>query len=51
MVAVVCHEMLPAAHRYDPGHAFVSHSFFAGMLLMAVSLVLFAAPQAQGLSE
>jgi len=41
MVAIVCLELLPTAHRYDPDDTVVNYSVFAGMVIMALSLVLF----------
>jgi ZIP family zinc transporter len=41
MTYIVFKELLPTAHRYDPEDKVVSASVFAGMLLMALSLVLF----------
>lgn len=41
MVQVCVHELLPTAHRYDPGDTVVSKSVFLGMAVMALSLVLF----------
>jgi ZIP family zinc transporter len=41
MVIVSVRELLPTAHRYDPDDVVVTYSFMAGMLVMAVSLVLF----------
>mmetsp|Transcript_111310 Transcript_111310/g.237827 ORF Transcript_111310/g.237827 Transcript_111310/m.237827 type:complete len:331 (+) Transcript_111310:87-1079(+) len=41
MVAIVLIELLPTAHRYDPNDSVVNYSTFAGMVIMALSLVLF----------
>jgi ZIP family zinc transporter len=41
MVAIVLLELLPTAHRYDPEDTVVNYSVFAGMVIMALSLVLF----------
>ena len=41
MVAIVVSELLPTAHRYDPHDRVSTLSVFAGMSVMAVSLVLF----------
>jgi ZIP family zinc transporter len=41
MVAIVVSELLPTAHRYDPHDRVCTLSVFAGMTVMAVSLVLF----------
>ena len=41
MVAIVIKELLPTAHRYDPNDALVTNFVALGMLIMAVSLVLF----------
>jgi len=41
MVAIVLIELLPTAHRYDPDDDVVNYSTFAGMAIMALSLVLF----------
>lgn len=41
MVIISIRELLPTAHHYDPEDTVVTHSFVAGMVLMAVSLVLF----------
>ena len=38
---IVAKEILPTAHRYDPGDTVVTHALVAGMLVMAISLVLF----------
>lgn len=41
MVAIVLIELLPTAHRYDPEDTVVNNSAFLGMVIMALSLVLF----------
>lgn len=41
MVYISVKELLPTARRYDPEDGVTSYSVFAGMLVMAVSLVLF----------
>jgi len=41
MIMIVALELLPMAHRFDPKDTLVTHSLVAGMLVMAVSLVLF----------
>ncbi|CAJ1946694.1 unnamed protein product [Cylindrotheca closterium] len=41
MVIISIRELLPTAHHYDPEDTVVTYSFIAGMLLMAISLVLF----------
>lgn len=41
MVIISIRELLPTAHHYDPEDTVVTYSFIAGMMLMAVSLVLF----------
>lgn len=41
MVIISMRELLPTAHHYDPEDTVVSYSFIAGMMLMALSLVLF----------
>ncbi len=42
MVFIVCHELLPAAHRYMGSSWKSSAWFIAGMVIMSLSLVLFA---------
>lgn len=42
MVYISIKELLPTAHRYDPEDKVTSYSFIAGMIVMAISLVLFA---------
>ena len=42
MVIISIKELLPTAHRYDPGDSVASNSFIIGMAVMAFSLVLFA---------
>jgi len=41
MVFIVCHELLPAAHRYMENSAKTTAWLIAGMAIMAISLVLF----------
>lgn len=41
MVAIVLKELIPTAHRYDPTDTVVTKSVVLGMLIMALSLVLF----------
>ena len=41
MVIISVRELLPTAHHYDPEDSVVSYAFILGMMLMAVSLVLF----------
>jgi ZIP family zinc transporter len=41
MVIISSRELLPTAHRYDPEDTVVTFSFIAGMVIMALSLVLF----------
>jgi len=41
MVAIVVSELLPTAQRYDPKGHIVTMSFFVGMAVMALSLILF----------
>jgi len=41
MVIISMQELLPTAHHYDPEDTVVSNCFIAGMMLMALSLVLF----------
>jgi len=41
MVMISLKELLPTAHRYDPTDTVVTYSITAGMVLMALSLVLF----------
>lgn len=42
MVMISVRELLPTAHRYDPHDSVVTYSFILGMIIMALSLVLFA---------
>ena len=42
MVSICIKELLPTAFRYDPDDRVVTKSVVAGMLIMALSLVLFA---------
>jgi ZIP family zinc transporter len=41
MVFIVCHELLPAAHRYMGDGNKATGWFLLGMIVMAASLVLF----------
>ena len=41
MVFIVCHELLPAAHRYMGSTAKATTCLIIGMVIMAASLVLF----------
>ena len=41
MVIISTRELLPTAHRYDPDDTVVTYSFITGMVVMALSLVLF----------
>jgi len=41
MVIISVKELLPTAHRYDPKDTVVTFSFIAGMVVIALSLVLF----------
>ena len=41
MVFIVCHELLPAAHRYMGNGAKTTAWLILGMMIMALSLVLF----------
>lgn len=41
MVIISTRELLPTAHRYDPEDTVVTYSFIGGMMIMALSLVLF----------
>ena len=41
MVFIVCHELLPAAHRYMNNSAKTTACLMLGMAIMALSLVLF----------
>ena len=42
MVFIVCHELLPAAHRYLNDTNKATAWLIAGMMVMALSLVIFA---------
>ena len=42
MVYVCLHELLPTAHRYDPRDSVTSKATFIGMIVMALSLLVFA---------
>ena len=41
MVFIVCHELLPAAHKYMDNGTKVTFWLILGMMIMALSLVLF----------
>jgi len=41
MVMICLHELIPTAHSYDPGDKIVTNSVVIGMIVMALSLVLF----------
>lgn len=41
MICICMHELIPTAHRYDPGDKYVTKSVVVGMLIMAASLCLF----------
>mmetsp|Transcript_12043 Transcript_12043/g.34401 ORF Transcript_12043/g.34401 Transcript_12043/m.34401 type:complete len:386 (-) Transcript_12043:272-1429(-) len=41
MVIISIRELLPTAHFYDPDDTVVTYSFITGMMVMALSLVLF----------
>jgi len=41
MVIISLKELIPTAHRYDPQDTVVTHSVIAGMVIIALSLVLF----------
>ena len=41
MVFIVCHELLPAAHRYMNNTVKTTAWLVAGMFIMATSLVMF----------
>jgi len=41
MIAISIKELLPTSHRYDPKDTVSTYSFFLGMAVMSVSLVLF----------
>jgi len=43
MIMIVLLELIPTALRYDPADRFVTNSLVLGMVVMAVSLVLFMA--------
>jgi ZIP family zinc transporter len=42
MVYISCQELIPTALQYDPKNEVTTKSIFAGMLVMAMSLLLFA---------
>ena len=41
MVIISLKELIPTAHRYDPEDSVVTYSIIAGMVIIALSLVLF----------
>lgn len=41
MVNICVYQLIPTAHKYDPADKFVSHSVLVGMVIMALSLVIF----------
>jgi zinc transporter ZupT len=41
MVYISLRELVPTALKYDPKDKFVTNCVFAGMLIMAASLLLF----------
>jgi ZIP family zinc transporter len=41
MIYISLKELLPTAHKYDPHDHYVTDSMFAGMAVMALSLILF----------
>lgn len=41
MVVISFRELLPTAHRFDPGDTVVTYSTIVGMIVMAMSLVLY----------
>lgn len=41
MVFIVCHELMPAAHRYMGNRDKATMWLIVGMVIMAISLVLF----------
>jgi ZIP family zinc transporter len=41
MIYISLKELLPTAHKYDPHDQYVTDSMFAGMAVMALSLILF----------
>jgi ZIP family zinc transporter len=41
MVAIVMHELIPTAHRYDSQDKWVTNCVILGMMIMACSLVMF----------
>jgi zinc transporter, ZIP family len=42
MVIISVRELLPTAHKYDPEDSVVTYFFILGMVIMALSLLLFA---------
>ncbi|CAE7298155.1 zupT [Symbiodinium sp. CCMP2592] len=42
MIHISFKKLLPTALKYDPGNRYTSYSFFAGMAVMAVSLIAFS---------
>jgi ZIP family zinc transporter len=41
MVNICAYQLIPTAHKYDPEDTVVSHSILVGMMIMAMSLVIF----------
>jgi len=41
MVNICAYQLIPTAHKYDPEDKVVSHSILVGMMIMALSLVIF----------
>lgn len=41
MVIISLKELIPTAHRYDPEDTVVTYSLIGGMVIIALSLVLF----------
>lgn len=41
MVNICAYQLIPTAHKYDPEDTVVSHSILVGMMIMALSLVIF----------
>ena len=41
MVIISLKELIPTAHRYDPDDSVVTYSTIGGMVIIALSLVLF----------
>ena len=42
MIYIAIKELLPTGYSYDPKDKLMSYSVFGGMLVMALSLVLFS---------